>query len=135
MWLIDFLKKKKVVLTDEQKKFNKMWDLWEREQVDSPYLVLMTYYSEINNGGHYQYFTNIENRCDLKKELSNLEMILSKKMKSNLQKSYKAYLKLKEKEDDEEIEEIIENCDNVFYENEEEINKILKEYAFKIELE
>ena len=135
MWLIDFLKKKKVVLTDEQKKFNKMWDLWEREQVDSPYLELMTYYSEINNGGHYQYFTNIENRCDLKKELSNLEMILSKKMKSNLQKSYKAYLKLKEKEDDEEIEEIIENCDNIFYENEEEINKILKEYAFKIELE
>ena len=28
MGLFDFLKKKEVQLTDEQKKWNKMWELW-----------------------------------------------------------------------------------------------------------
>ena len=33
-----------------------------------------------------------------------------------------------------EAEEILEECDNVFYELEEEINHVLEEYASKIEL-
>ena len=61
MGLFDFLKKKEVQLTDEQKKWNKMWELWSEGEADSPYAELMTYQSEINNGGHGQYFCNIEN--------------------------------------------------------------------------
>ena len=134
MGLFDIFKKKKVELTEEQLKWNKMWELWTEEKVDSPYAELMTYQSEINNGGHNQYFTNVENISDLNKEISALEQILSAELKNNLNKAYKAYLILEKKEEDEEAEETLEQCDDVFYENEEEINRLLEEYACKIEL-
>ena len=66
--------------------------------------------------------------------MSALETILSAKLKANLEKAYKAYLVLEENEDDEQAEETLEQCDDVFYENEEEINRALEEYASKIEL-
>ena len=134
MGLFDIFKKKKVELTEEQLKWNKMWELWTEEKVDSPYAELMTYQSEINNGGHDQYFTNVENTSDLNKEISALEQILSAELKNNLNKAYKAYLILEKKEEDEEAEETLEQCDDVFYENEKEINRLLEEYACKIEL-
>ena len=133
MGLFDIFKKKKVELTEEQQKWNKMWELWTEEKVETPYAELMTYQSEINNGGHSQYFTNVENIGDLQKEMSALEQILSKKLGTNLKKAYKAYLVLEENEDDEKSEETLEQCDDVFYENEEEINQALKEYASKLE--
>ena len=134
MSFLNIFKKKKVELTEEQLKWNKMWELWTEEKVDSPYAELMTYQSEINNGGHDQYFTNVENTSDLNKEISALEQILSAELKNNLNKAYKAYLILEKKEEDEEAEETLEQCDDVFYENEEEINRLLEEYACKIEL-
>ena len=134
MGLFDIFKKKNVELTEEELKRNKMWELWTEEKVDSPYAELMTYQSEINNGGHDQYFTNVENTSDLSKEISALEQILSAELKNNLNIAYKAYLILEEKEEDEEAEETLEQCDDVFYENEEEINRLLEEYACKIEL-
>ena len=78
MGLFDFFKKK-VKLTEEQQKWNKMWELWVEEKVDSPYLQLMTYQSEVNNGGHDQYFNNIDNTGNLQEELIVLQTILSKK--------------------------------------------------------
>ena len=134
MGLFDAFKKKKVELTEDQKKWNKMWELWVEGNAESPYAELMTYQSEINNGGHDQYFTNVENTSDLQKDMSVLESILSEKLKQNLQKAYQAYLLLEEKEDDEYAEETIEQGDNVFYENEEEINQMLKEFATRIEI-
>ena len=134
MGLFDIFKKKNVELTEEQLKWDKMWELWTEEKVESPYAELMTYQSEINNGGHSQYFTNVENTGDIQKDMSAVETILSKKMSTNLKKAYKAYLVLEEKEEDEKAEEILEECDNVFYELEEEINHVLEEYASKIEL-
>ena len=133
MGLFNFFKQKKVKLTEEQCKWNKMWDLWAEEKVESPYAQLMTYQSEINNGGHDQYFTNVENIADLQNEISVLETILPVIHRDNLRKAYKAYLVLKEK-DDEEAEKILEQCDDAFYENETELNCILEEYAQKIEL-
>ena len=93
----------------------------------------MTYQSEINNGGHDQYFTNVENISDLQNEISVLETILPVIHRDNLRKAYKAYLVLKEK-DDEEAEKILEQCDDAFYENETELDCVLEEYAQKIEL-
>ena len=133
MRLLGFLKKKKVKLTEEQRKWNKMWDLWAEEKAESPYAQLMTYQSEINNGGHDQYFTNVENTADLKNDMDVLETILPEMHRVNFRKAYKAYLVLKERED-EHSEEILEQCDDVFYENEAELNSILEEYAQKIEL-
>ena len=134
MGFFDIFKKKKIDLTEEQLKWNKMWELWEEEKADSPYAELMKYQSEINNGGHDQYFTNVENTGDLAKEIAALEQILSKEMNENLNNAYKAYLVLEETEDDEEAEETLEECDDFFYDNEDEINHKLEEYASKIEL-
>ena len=134
MGLFDIFKKKKVELTEEQLKWNKMWELWTEEKTKSPYTELMTYQSEINNGGHSQYFCNVDNVSDLKKEMSVLEEILTPLLRENLQKAYKADLILEEKEDDEKAEEVLEQCDDVFYENEEQINHILQEYANTLEI-
>ena len=134
MGLSDFFKKKKVELTEEQLKWNKMWDLWTEEKTKSPYTELMTYQSEINNGGHSQYFCNVENTGDLKKEMSALSSVLSDKLVENLNRAYEAHLILEEKEDDEKAEEVLEQCDDVFYENEEQINHILQEYANTLEI-
>ena len=134
MGLFDLFKKKKVELTEEQLKWNKMWELWAEGEAESPYAELMTYQSEINNGGHGQYFCNIENNDDLSKEISALETILSDKLVTNLHKAYKAHLISDENEDDEKAEEVIEQCDDVFFSNEEEINKKLELYANTIQL-
>ena len=132
MGLFNIFKKKKIELTEEQFRWNKMWDLWVEGKVDSPFAELMEYQSQVNNGGHDQYFTNVENTGDLQKEMSALEQILSEKLNSNLKRAYKAHLVLEE--DDEKAEETLEQCDDVFYENEEEINYALEEYASKVEL-
>ena len=134
MGFFDIFKKKKVELTEEQLKWNKMWELWTEGKAESPYSELMTYQSEINNGGHSQYFCNVDNVSDWQKEMSALEKILTLHLYKNLQKAYKAYLILEENEDDEKAEEILEQCDAVFYENEEQINFILQEYANKLEI-
>lgn len=134
MGLFDLFKKTKVELNEEQKKWNKMWELWMEGEAISPYAELMTYQDEINNGGHDQYFTNIENTGDLQKEMLELANILPQKLIKNLKKAYEAYLILEEKEEDEKAEEVLEQCDDVFYENEEEINRLLEEYAAKMKL-
>ena len=125
---------KNATLTEDNLKWDKMWDLWVDGAAASPYAELMTYQGEINNGGHDQYFTNVENTGDLRKEMAALEQILSVKLKDNLTRAYKAYLVLEEKEDDADAEETLERCDAVFYQNEQEINEILKEYASTIVL-
>ena len=134
MGILNFFKKNKIELSDEQKKEQKMWDLWEADRAESPYTELMTYQSEINNGGHSQYFLNIESSGDLQKEMMILESTLSEKLKFNLRDAYKAYIVLDKNEIDGKAEAILERYDDVFYENEEEINSKLKVYASKITL-
>ena len=133
MGFFGLFKKKKVELTEAQLKFNKMWELWAEEKAESPYAELMTYQSEVNNGGHSQYFCNVENVGDLQKEMAELGRVLPFDLNENLQKAYQAYLIL-EKNEDEKAEEIMERCDDVFYENEQIINQLLEKYAEKIEL-
>ena len=120
-------------LTDEQLKWNRMWKLWTEEKTDSPYTELMTYQSEVNNGGHYQYFDNVANTSDLQKEMAALESVLPPTHKSSLLKAYQAYLVL-EKGESEQAEKTLEDCDDMFYKEEEVLNRILEEYASRIEL-
>ena len=134
MGLFDIFNNKKVELTQEERKWNKMWELWENEEADSPYAELMTYQGEINNGGHDQYFFNMNNTGNLIKEMDTLETILPKNHILNLKEAYKAYLVLEVNEDDETAEETLEQCDDMFYENEEDINRILESYAATIEI-
>ena len=120
-------------LTLDEEKWNKMWDLWTEEEIESPYEELMTYQSEINNGGHSQYFSNVESTSNIKDELKELKKVLPQIHIDNLDKAYKAY-QILEKEDNEEAENTLDECDDFFYENEELINEILEERASKIKL-
>ncbi len=132
MGILDIFKKKEEI-PEEAQKWNKMWDLWTEEQIESPYKELMTYQSEINNGGHSQYFCNIESIINIEDELKELKSILPQNLIDNLNKAYKAN-QILENEENEEAETIIEECDNIFYENENLINDLLNERAAKIEL-
>lgn len=133
--LFDLFKRKKkdtvvdIALSEDDEKWNKMWDMWVDGEIPSPYSELMTYQSEINNGGHSQYFLNIENTEDVSKALESLNGILSQVHKDNLETAYKASLLLKQDEENEKAEDELNECDNVFYENEEEINCILKAFC------
>lgn len=66
--------------------------------------------------------------------MSELQIILTPILSENLKKAYKAYLILEENEEDEKAEEILEQCDDIFYENEEQINHLLEQYAKQLEI-
>lgn len=132
MGVFRFFEKNKAEPTDEQKKWNKMWDLWAEGRADSPYAELVTYQSEINNGGHDQYFFNVENTGNLQREMAILETALPAKLRENLQNAYNAYRKLTNEESGEQTETMLSQYDDVFYRDEEEINCVLRAYASKI---
>ena len=90
MSFFDLFKKKKKEQPIEELKWNKMWDLWAEEKSSSPYAELMTYESEINNGGHMQFFDNVSNTSDLPRVISVLYTILNGILKQNLVTAYNA---------------------------------------------
>ena len=85
MGVFRFFKKNKAEPTDEQKKWNKMWDLWAEGRADSPYAELMTYQSE----------------------MAILETALPAKLRENLQNAYNAYRKLTNEESGEQTETML----------------------------
>lgn len=80
-----------------------MWDLWVEEKAASPYAELMIYDSEVNNGGHMQFFDNVSNISNLFKTVERIYTLLSGVLRQNLEKVYNAYLEL---EDDDRLSEI-----------------------------
>ena len=135
MRMFNFFKKSKANhLTDEQRKWNRMWDLWVEGCADSPYAELMTYQSEINNGGHDQYFISLENSDNLQANIAILETVLPAQLQANLRNAYNAYLKLSNEESDEQTGTTLNQYNDEFYKGEEEINCILREYASKMEI-
>lgn len=133
MFFNRFKKKKEQPI--EELQWNKMWDLWAEEKSSSPYTELMTYESEINNGGHMQFFNNVSNASELPQAISVLYTVLNGILKQNLEKAYNAYLEYEGKgEQEDRLDEALDECDNVFYNNESDIEIILKEYAKTIEL-
>jgi len=137
MGIFSWFKRKKreeIQLSEEELKWNKMWELWENEEVESPYFELMTYYSEVNNGGHGQFWDYVSDNGDLSTYLNSLYKIMPDELKENINKSYKAYLEMCEVEYSEAADEVLMKCDEVFAENENVIENILKEYANSIVL-
>ncbi len=55
-------------------------------------------------------------------------------LKENLNEAYKAFHASGKNADGIKPEKTIEKCDKTFFENEEEINRILEKYSEKIEL-
>ena len=126
MGLFDFMKPIQE-LPEEDRKWNKMWNLWAEGEADSPYAELMEYDAEVNNGGHSQYFFNVENCGDLATSVQTLLKVLPEALRENLRCAYDMYCS--EKGDSEEAEEQYEACDNVFWQQEEQLLEILKGYA------
>lgn len=118
--------------TEEELKWNRMWELWTNGEIETPYNELMTYQSEIHNGGHSQYFTLLDDNSDTETEISLLCSILPDILNENVRKAYRAYLILEENETDEVAESIIKRCDETFFENEQMITDILEAYAEKL---
>lgn len=119
-------------LSPEDQRFNKMWELWAEGKISSPYAELMTYESEINNGGHDQFFYNVSQSDNVERVVGELYKILPETLASNLRTAHNALL-----ENGDDIganEEVFEECDDFFYENEELINHILQEYSKTIEI-
>ena len=127
MGLFDIFKKKKATLTTDQK-LDKMWDLWADNQLELPCAKLMKYESEVNNGGHSQYFFNVANCGDLAAEVEAVLSMLPEPLRENLARGYTAFSKQDDISDDVN-DEIFEECDDVFYEHEQLIIDIIYEAA------
>lgn len=132
MGLFDLFQKKKE-LPEEDRKWNKMWDLWAEGEAEAPYAQLMEYESEVNNGGHSQYFFNVANYGDLKAEAEILLKTLPEPLLSNFRKAYEAFSGQEDICDDEN-DGLFEQCDDVFYEQEQLLTDILKSYADRMTL-
>ena len=127
MGLFDIFKKKKATLTTDQK-LDKMWDLWADNKLELPCAKLMKYESEVNNGGHSQYFFNVANCGDLAAEVEAVLSMLPEPLRENLARGYTAFSKQDDISDDVN-DEIFEECDDVFYEHEQLIIDIIYEAA------
>ena len=130
-----FKKKKKVVeLPKEARQWNKMWDMWVDGNIESPYYELMEYLNGVNNGGHCCHFDNIMGNDDLGEYVKNLESILPEPLKSNVTRAYNAFI-INPDDISDENNNILDECDKVYFDNEELVNSILKDKASTIDVE
>lgn len=131
MGIFDIFKRKKAALTTDQK-LDKMWDLWAINKLDLPCAKLMKYESEVNNGGHSQYFYNVANCTDLAVEVEAVLSMLPEPLRENLARGYAAFSEQDDISDDVN-DELFEECDDVFYEHEQLIIDIIYETAKNFE--
>ena len=122
-----FKKKKEQPLTPDQK-LNRLWELWEIGDLKTPVAKLMTYDSEVNNGGHSQYFFNIANCADLAAEVETVLPLLPEPLQENLNRAYTAFA-AQDDIDDDANDELFEECDAVFYEHEQLLIHMIQETA------
>jgi hypothetical protein len=125
--IFDIFKKKTATLTTEQK-LDKMWELWAKNKLKLPCAKLMKYESEVNNGGHSQYFFNVANCGNLAEEVSAVLSMLPEPLRENLKRGYTAFVAQEDIADDEN-ESLFEECDDVFYEHEQLIIDMIYEAA------
>ncbi len=119
-----FLKrKKKYEPTEEEKRWNKLWDMYadgELDDISHEIYCLCDYEGGVNGEGHSGYFSN--NEDDLADIIGTLSKILPKNHCDNLMSAYKSY-----NTDDED--EICDKADDFFYDNEQEVLDILHEFV------
>ena len=119
--------------TNEDRKWNLMMDLWIEEDLPAPYQELITYDNEVNNGGHAQYFFNTADCRDIKTEIETILPALPDLLHENLKQGLKAFLALDDVIYDPE-NEVFNQCDEVFYDNEELLIEILNQFAATLDL-
>lgn len=119
-------------LTLQQKKWNRLWQLWQQNQVSEPYAQIMEYDSQVNNGGHSQYFFNTDNCSDVHREAGVLLQALPEPLKENFRRAYASFCA--QADVCEEDEALLSHCDQVFYDKEHLLLRMLEAYAETIEL-
>ena len=128
MGFFDIFKKKKEKPPTAEERWNRIWELWEIGDLLPPLKNLLTYESEVNNGGHSQYFFNIANCGDLATEVEAVLPMLPEPLRENLARGYAAFSAQNDISDDVN-DELFEECDDVFYEYEQLIIAIIQEAA------
>lgn len=115
-------------MNESERKWNLMWDMWVAGTAASPYAELMEYESEVNNGGHSQYFFNVANCGDLSAAVALILPMLPSPLHENLKRGYDAFAAQEDICDDDN-DDLFEECDDVFYENEQLLINVLQAYA------
>ena len=128
MGIFDIFKKKKVEPLTAEERWNRIWELWEIGDLPSPLENLLTYESEVNNGGHSQYFFNVANCGDLAVEVEAVLSMLPEPLRENLARGYAAFSEQDDISDDVN-DELFEECDDVFYEHEQLIIDMIQAVA------
>lgn len=128
MGLFDIFKKKKEKPLTAEERWNRIWELWEIGDLLSPLENLLTYESEVNNGGHSQYFLNVANCGDLAAEVEAVLSILPEPLRKNLARGYAAF-SAQDDISDNVNDELFEECDNIFYKHEQLIIDMIQEAA------
>ena len=131
MGLFDIFKKKEP-MTDEQLKWEYLWEKWQLEEVPEPYNTIMTYYKEIKKEGHTRFFLNIAFCGEVEKAVEKIGSLLPESLCENLKTAYSHYVVLVN-EENEETEAKIRECDTFFDENEQLILDMIQEYANTLE--
>ncbi len=126
MGLLELFRKKEPLA--EEQKLNKLWDMWAEGRVEAPCAALMTYESEVNNGGHSQYFFNVANTGALKAEVEAVLSLLPEPLKGNLKRGYDAFAAQAEIDNDVN-DDLFSECDDVFYEHEQPLIELIQGYA------
>lgn len=117
-------------LSEASEKWNLLWNLWAYRKLESPIAELMTYDAEVNNGGHGQYFLNLEENADLQAHVETVSSILPPHLAENLKRAYRAYKSVGQPDYDEaEDRAAFTECDMLYYENSAMIAQILQRYA------
>ena len=132
MGFFDIFKKKKVEPLTAEERWNRICELWEIGDLPAPLENLLTYESEVNNGGHSQYFFNVANCGDLAAEVESVLSMLPEPLRENIARVYTAFSSQKDISDDIN-DELFEECDDVFYEHEQLIIDIIYETAKNFE--
>ena len=120
-------------LTEEERKWNLLWDNWAQGGAASPYAELMEYDSEVNNGGHFQYFLNGSLCGDVKEKVEHVLNNLPQPLYDNLKKAYDVFGALEDVYDLQNFERFIQ-YDKILYENEELLVDVLKQYVDSLSL-
>ena len=128
MGIFDIFKKKTEKPLTTAQKLDRLWELWAIGDLKTPVANLMAYESEVNNGGHSQYFFNVSNVGDLASEVEALLSMLPEPLRENLARGYAAFSAQEDISDDVN-DELFAQCDNVFYEHEQLIIDLIQEVA------
>ena len=116
-----FARFKRNRLSAEEKRWNRMWELWVKGKAKSPAAELMTYQAEVNNGGHSQFFDNTESIGELEQTAAVLRNTLTGVLLENFNCAYAGW----QNGDD----DLLNTCDEVYYANEAHLQALLHAYA------